>query len=98
MDKEIKLDKALEMIQRSRSHLAIVYDDKIDQYVGLITLEDLLEELVGPIYDEHDEIGLVQEIGNHKFEAKGNVSVHFLFDQYLRISCPQKYRNLTLSD
>ncbi|MEP6493602.1 MAG: CNNM domain-containing protein [bacterium] len=39
---------------RDRLHLAIVRDDK-SHTVGLVTLEDLLEELVGDIRDEHDE-------------------------------------------
>jgi putative hemolysin len=39
---------------RSRTHLAIVQDaDR--KTLGLVTLEDLLEELVGDIRDEHDE-------------------------------------------
>lgn len=39
---------------RGRSHLAVVRDDA-GQTVGIVTLEDLLEELVGDIRDEHDE-------------------------------------------
>jgi putative hemolysin len=39
---------------RSRMHLAIVQDDS-KRTLGLVTLEDLLEELVGDIRDEHDE-------------------------------------------
>ncbi|MEQ1693358.1 MAG: CBS domain-containing protein [Gemmatimonas sp.] len=39
---------------RSRRQLAIVYDEQ-SRVVGLVTLEDLLEELVGEIRDEHDE-------------------------------------------
>ncbi len=39
---------------RERLHLAIVRDDD-GHTVGLVTLEDLLEELVGDIRDEHDE-------------------------------------------
>ena len=41
------------MLRRSQ-HLAIVQDDQ-QRTVGLVTLEDLLEELVGDIRDEHDE-------------------------------------------
>jgi CBS domain containing-hemolysin-like protein len=39
---------------RERLHLAIVRDDD-GRTLGLVTLEDLLEELVGDIRDEHDE-------------------------------------------
>jgi putative hemolysin len=39
---------------RERQHLAIVRDEN-GRTVGLVTLEDLLEELVGDIRDEHDE-------------------------------------------
>jgi putative hemolysin len=38
---------------RSRRQMAIVHDD--GHLVGLVTLEDLLEELVGDIRDEHDD-------------------------------------------
>jgi CBS domain containing-hemolysin-like protein len=41
------------MLRRSQ-HLALVQDDQ-QRTVGLVTLEDLLEELVGDIRDEHDE-------------------------------------------
>ena len=39
---------------RRRTHLAIVHDAE-QHTVGIVTLEDLLEELVGDIRDEHDE-------------------------------------------
>ena len=41
------------MLRRSQ-HLALV-QDSLQHTVGLVTLEDLLEELVGDIRDEHDE-------------------------------------------
>jgi putative hemolysin len=44
----------LSSMLRERRHLAIVRDDG-GATVGLLTLEDLLEELVGDIRDEHDE-------------------------------------------
>ena len=44
---------------RSRTHLAIVHDAE-QRTLGLVTLEDLLEELVGDIRDEHDEPGQAQ--------------------------------------
>jgi putative hemolysin len=44
---------ALRLLQRSRKPLALVRDDA-DRILGLITLEDVLEEIVGDIEDEHD--------------------------------------------
>lgn len=48
---------------RERRHLAIVTSESgTGETVGLVTLEDLLEELVGEIRDEHDEPGQVREV------------------------------------
>jgi len=50
-----KVDALIELMQTENSHIAIVVDEYggVD---GLVTMEDALEELVGEIYDEHDDI------------------------------------------
>ncbi len=50
-----KVDALIEMLQKQNTHLAIVVDEYggVD---GIVTMEDALEELVGEIYDEHDDI------------------------------------------
>ncbi|MFP5355156.1 MAG: CBS domain-containing protein [Gemmatimonadota bacterium] len=50
-------DDILTRMIRGRSHLAVVRDDT-GRVAGIVTLEDLLEELVGDIRDEHDEPAL----------------------------------------
>lgn len=45
---------ALRLFKKSKRHMALVRDDQ-DRIVGLITLEDILEEIVGDIEDEHDQ-------------------------------------------
>ena len=54
-----KIDELMQELQKKKLHIAIVLDE-FGGTVGLITLEDILEELVGEIWDEHDEV--VQEI------------------------------------
>lgn len=76
---------ALEIIQKNKSHLAVVVDNiKEKNFLGIITLEDILEELVGEIYDEYDDSpSNVFEIGNHLYQVKGKVTLNDLFDNYL---------------
>lgn len=50
-----KVDSLIKLLQNKNTHLAIVVDEYggVD---GIVTMEDALEELVGEIYDEHDEV------------------------------------------
>src|SRR5207244_4251015 len=50
----VKLNDALRTLRRSREHMALVVDEH-GGVEGMVTLEDLLEEIVGDIRDEHDE-------------------------------------------
>ena len=57
--KAMKISDLLKRLQASKSHMAVVADD-YGGTLGIITMEDIIEELVGEIWDEHDEI--VEEI------------------------------------
>lgn len=72
-----KVDELLEDMQKRRIHMAIV----IDEYggtAGLVTIEDILEEIVGEIQDEYDqaEEALIQNLGEHEWliDARANLS------------------------
>ena len=70
-----KIDDLLREFQRGKKHMAIV----VDEYggtAGIVTLEDILEEIVGEILDEYDhEPPLVRQIGVNQYAAAGRVAI-----------------------
>jgi putative hemolysin len=74
-------DLLLDM-QRERRHLAVVLDE-FGGTLGIATLEDLLEELVGEIFDEHDEeVRALPSATGTIFETDGNVSVEAIQERF----------------
>lgn len=59
VDVSMPIDDLLKKFSASKIHLAVVCDDA-GKYIGIVTVEDILEELVGEIYDESDEGGAVK--------------------------------------
>ncbi|MBR4421068.1 MAG: HlyC/CorC family transporter [Erysipelotrichaceae bacterium] len=79
---QVKISSLLKQFQSSKTHLAVV----VDEYggtEGIITMEDILEELVGEIYDEHDEvIEYYKKIDDNTYLVKADLDIDDLFEHF----------------
>jgi CBS domain containing-hemolysin-like protein len=77
-----KADSLLRQMQLESNHLAMVVDE-YGGIAGLVTLEDLIEELVGDISDEYDrEVSEVEELGEGSFRVSARLAIDELGDLF----------------
>ena len=78
----MKIADVLTVLKQAKSHIAVITDE-FGGTVGIVTLEDILEELVGEIWDEHDEvINEFEEIVPNEFKILCSASIDKMFDLF----------------
>ncbi len=83
------IDELFSTLGREKRHMAIVVDE-YGGLQGLVTLEDLLEELVGEIYDETDEMPLEMKVlSDHQIAVSGTVELRVVED-FFHMQLPGK--------
>ncbi|MGV0717143.1 hemolysin family protein [Mycolicibacterium sp. XJ662] len=77
------LDELLREMQRDRNHMTLLVDE-YGAIAGLVTIEDVLEEIVGEIVDEYDagETVPVQDLGDKRYRVSARLSIEDLGELY----------------
>ncbi len=71
----MKISRLLKLFQESKCHMVVV-NDEYGGTEGIVTLEDVIESLVGEIYDEHDEVVEdIVKLSEDKFRVLGSTSI-----------------------
>lgn len=77
---DTKISKLLRILQKNKTHLAVVIDE-FGGTEGIVTLEDILEELVGEIWDEHDEVqNDIERLSDNEYLVQGGMSIDDFFE------------------
>ncbi len=79
--KNRNVNELMNEFQEKKLHLAIVTDE-YGSTAGIVTLEDIIEEIVGDIWDEHDDIELdVNQIADNEYIISGKANINKVFDE-----------------
>ena len=76
----MKISALLKLLQREKTHMAVVVDE-FGGTEGIVTMEDIIEELVGEIWDEHDEVvELYRQVDDNTYLVSGNANLEDTFE------------------
>ncbi len=84
----VKLDDVLKEMQENHQHIAIVIDE-YGETSGIVTMEDILEEVIGEIYDETDEENsLIKKVSENSWDIRTDIPLSEFFD-FFSLKAPE---------
>jgi CBS domain containing-hemolysin-like protein len=93
--RSMKIPRLLRTMQEKKSHIAVV----VDEYggtMGIVTVEDIIEELVGEIWDEHDKVvEPLTKTGEKSYRVLGSADLEELFELF-SIDMEEKHWSTTV--
>ena len=93
----VKISTLLKQLQKAKLHLAVVTDE-YGGTAGIITLEDIIEELVGEIWDEHDVVKeYYTEINENSFLVKCDCDIDDMMERFGVDMDDEEYEYITVS-
>ena len=79
--KTMRLPAAMGVLREKKTHIAVVIDE-FGGTLGIVTMEDILEELVGDIWDESDVIvNMITKTGDNTYEVNGDMNIDDFFSE-----------------
>jgi len=86
--KNTKLPEAIKIMRINRQHFSIIKDKIGNKILGIITLEDLVEQVFGKIYDEDESYNIIESSKN-KFIIYPDANINIVFKNYLKVMTPK---------
>lgn len=93
----VKIQHLLQSLQQQQAHMAVIVDE-FGGTQGIVTMEDILEELVGEIWDEHDEVVVdYEELDDHSYSVSGSMNIDEFFETLELDVDTDEYESSTVS-
>lgn len=95
VSKTMKISAVLRIMQKAKIHMAVVVDE-FGGTSGIVTMEDIIEELIGEVWDEHDEVEvLLKRVDDDSYLVSGAENLEAMFEA-LGVKVKEEFDSITV--